>query len=327
MATMTETFLQEQLLERRTRLQSSIAASGERGSLVQLLRDVDSALERMEKGTYGICEVCHETVEADRLMADPLVRYCLDHLTPVERDALQYDLELAARLQRDMLPATHTAVDGWEVFYHYEPVGAVSGDYCDLVTRPADDGLFFMLGDVSGKGIAASMLMTQLHAIFRSLIVTRMPVEELMERASSIFCESALSPYFATLVCGQASSSGEILLSNAGHCPPLLLKDGSVARLEATGVPLGMFCEGKYPAHRARLEPGESLLLYTDGLSEARDRQEREYGEVRLLNLLSGDHERGAKALVSACLDDWQRFRAGSPIHDDVTVMAIHRAA
>jgi phosphoserine phosphatase RsbU/P len=167
MATVEIAFLQNQLEERKSRLKTAIALEPQRSGLAGLLREVDSALERMAKGSYGLCQECHESIEQDRLMADPLVCYCLDHLSASQRAALQRDLELASQVQRNLLPQMNLCTGNWETSYHYAPVGAVSGDYCDLI--PSDGQLFFVLGDVSGKGVAASMLMAQLHALFRSL--------------------------------------------------------------------------------------------------------------------------------------------------------------
>jgi len=174
MATLEIGFLNSQLEDRKRRLEAAIALAPHKAGLAGLLREVDSALERMDKGSYGLCEECHEPVEQDRLMADPLVRYCLDHLTGPERAALQRDLDLASAVQRNLLPQKGLRAGGWETCYHYAPVGPVSGDYCDLI--PSDGQLFFVLGDVSGKGVAASMLMTQLHALFRSLTGMALPL-------------------------------------------------------------------------------------------------------------------------------------------------------
>jgi phosphoserine phosphatase RsbU/P len=322
----TDTFLREQLLERRERLESAIAVAQPAGSLVALLNEVDSALARMDEGAYGLCEVCHESVETTRLLADPLVRYCLDHLTPDQRRVLENDLDLASQIQRELLPQEDLAFDGWQVAYHYKTLGPVSGDYCDVITGAKDGkSWFFVLGDASGKGVAASMLMAHLHAIFRTLVATGLPMDQLVERASRVFCESTVSPYFATLVCGRAQISGEVELCNAGHCPPLLIQAGKVTRLEATGLPLGLFCEGQYSVQTLRLRPGDSLLLYTDGLTEARNVADEEYGEGRLSNLAGERHALRPRALLDACLDDLSAFLSGTPLKDDLTLMTICR--
>jgi len=104
MADVQESFLHGQLLERRQRLETAIVSSGGSESLLQLLDEVDSALERMKAGTYGICETCHDPIEKDRLVTDPLVRYCLDHLTASQRRALEQDLQLASHSIRMGFP-------------------------------------------------------------------------------------------------------------------------------------------------------------------------------------------------------------------------------
>ncbi|HME01145.1 MAG TPA: SpoIIE family protein phosphatase [Terriglobia bacterium] len=327
MADMTTTFLHDQLLSRRQRLQSVIATTRAGDGLVELLDEVDSALERMENGTYGICEVCHDPVETERLIADPLMRYCLDHLTREQQRELEQDLQLAAEMQRDLLPRQGLKHHGWEIAYHYQPLGPVSGDYCDVITRNSDgDGLFFVLGDASGKGVAASMLMAHLHAIFRTLVATGLPVHELVQQAGRVFCETTMSPYFATLVCGRAAASGEVEICNAGHCPPLLVRGNEVTSLEATGLPLGMFCDGGYVARRLTLAPGDTLFLYTDGVSESRSASHEEYGEERLARVVAEGQPLPLEALVRTTMKDLADFRAGAPALDDLTVMAVRRS-
>src|SRR6516165_3804735 len=140
----------------------------------------------------------------------------------------------------------------------------------------------------------------------------------MVEQAGRIFRESAMAPYFATLVCGRANASGAIELCNAGHCRPLLLCGGKMTRLEASGVPLGLFCEGRYSAEEVQLDAGDTVLLYTDGLSEARNPAEDEYGEARLEELVSDCESLPVAELVGACLHDLTEFRAGMPLRDDL---------
>jgi sigma-B regulation protein RsbU (phosphoserine phosphatase) len=155
---------------------------------VDLLHQVDSALERMDGGAYGLCEGCYEPIEADRLLADPLLCFCLDHLNDKQRVALQQDLDLASRIQSGLLPHREFHSRHWEACYHYEAAGAVSGDYCELLNpEDASGRLFFSVGDVSGKGVAASLRMAHLHAIMRSLLSAGLPLREIVERANRIF--------------------------------------------------------------------------------------------------------------------------------------------
>ncbi len=333
MATLEISFLHSQLEDRKRRLEAAIASAPRNSGFAGLLREVDSALDRMAKGSYGLCEECHESVEQDRLLADPLVRYCLDHLTQLERDALQRDLDLASHVQRHLLPQAGLSAGGWETSYHYAPVGPVSGDYCDLIPSgiPSDGQLFFALGDVSGKGVAACMLMAQLHALFRSLTGMALPLGQIVTQVNRVFCESALAGQYATLVCGQAKSTGEVEIHNAGHWPAIVVGRGGVLRIESTGLPLGMFHEREFSATRVQLEPDDTLFLYTDGLSEARNEQARnendEYGVDRVMTLVRQQGARPPAELIAACLDDLRAFTGGGQRLDDLTLLAIRRNA
>ena len=322
MATLEVAFLHNQLEERKRRLEAALALAPQKNSLAGLLREVDSALERMTRGSYGLCEECHESIEQDRLLADPLVCYCLDHLSASQRAALQRDLDLASQVQRNLLPQVNLRADGWETSYHYAPVGPVSGDYCDLI--PSDGQLFFVLGDVSGKGVAASMLMAQLHALFRSLTGMNLPLGQIVQQANRVFCESALAGQYATLVCGQAKPGGEVEIHNAGHWPAIVVGRGGVLRVESTGLPLGMFHEFDFSATRLHLEAGDTLFLYTDGLSEARS-ADNEYGVDRVTHLVRQQAARPPAELITACLEDLRAFADGPPL-DDLTLLAIQRA-
>jgi phosphoserine phosphatase RsbU/P len=315
-------FLQRQLEERKRRLEAVVATAPRNSGLADLLREVDSALDRMAEGTYGLCLECHESVEQDRLLADPLVQYCLDHLTPHQRTALQRDLDLASQVQRNLLPEKGLRVAGWETSYHFEPVGAVSGDYCDLI--PSNGQLLFMLGDVSGKGVAASMLMAQLHALFRSLTQMSLPLGQIVTHINRFFCESALAGQYATLVCGLAKPTGEVEIHNAGHCPAIVVGPNGVFRIESTGMPLGMFRETEFSATRVQLQTGDTLFLYTDGLSEAASESD-EYGVDRVMTLVHRQSARQPAELIAACLDDMRAFTNGSPNFDDMTMLAVRR--
>ena len=315
--------LRSDLLDWRNRLESAIGQFEESSHLAPLLSEVDMALHRMEAGSAGLCEACEEIIEDDAVR-DPIARFCLECLNAQEQRALQHDLDSVSLVQHTLLPKQDLRVDGWRAYYHYEAAGPVSGDYCDLVST-ANGDLFFMVGDVAGKGIAASMLMAHLHAIFRSLITLDLPVNQLVQRANQVFADATMPAYYATLVCGLAKPSGLIELCNAGHLPPLLISNGRVTSIDATGLPVGIFCEGQYSASKIQLEPGDSLLLYTDGLTESRDPLDSEYGIERLSSVVSARCLLAPHPLTLACIEDARAFRGGQPKTDDLTVMAIQR--
>ena len=324
MVTAIEPLLREQLIDRRHRLEDAASAFHRPAELTRLLEEVDAALNRMDIGTYGLCEVCHEPVETERLIADPLTRFCLGDLTPRQQRALEEDLALASQIQTGLLPQPSQKMDGWEVSYHYEPAGPVSGDYCDLINGE-DQSLHFVLGDVSGKGVAASMLMAHLHAMFRTLTSINLPLEQMVERASRVFCESTLPTQYATLACGRANTSGEVEICNAGHLPPLLIQDGKVTSIAATGLPVGIFCSESFTVNRVHMSKGDTLFLYTDGLSESLDGTGNEYGPQRLAQLLNDNNHLSADSIISLCRRELLDFADGRAPRDDLTLMAIRR--
>ncbi len=323
MADSTDSRIRDQLVDKRSKLGSAMASSPEDPQLKQLLNEVDAAIIHLDEGTYGYCTSCNKQIEPERLIANPIVQYCLGCLTPAQQQALEEDLELATRIQVALLPPQDVGVAGWQTTYHYDGAGPVSGDYCDLLKF--GEYLYFALGDISGKGIAASMLMAHLHATFRALVTLELPLEELIKRVSRIFCESTLPTHFATLIIGKAGKAGDVNICNAGHCPPLLVRGSEIEAIKARGLPIGVFCDEHFSVSDVRLNPGNSLFLYTDGLVEATDRSNQEYGIEKLSKIVSENHSLPPGQIISVCLKDLKAFHPGVPRADDLTMMVIRK--
>jgi len=314
------------LTERRQKLVAVLDAGMSAPQIRQLLNDVDRALDRVSAGTYGLCEACHEPIEPERLAADPLTCFCLDHLTRSEARALELDLELAGRVQQGLLPPRLMVDAGWEIAHVYRPLGTVSGDYCDIVRPPsADGGVLFLFGDISGKGVASSMLMAHLHATARTLAGLDLSLPQIVERANRVFCDSTMTSHYATLVCGRLSPSGALEICNAGHCPPILRQGGVITHVEATGVPIGLFCLREYGVRTFQLAPGDTLLLYTDGLSETKNGADEDFGPVRLGEILGDWSGDSPGTLASAVVEQVAAHRDRVPRTDDESVMVIRR--
>lgn len=316
--------LRNQLLDRREQLQLAVRRVNHPNNLHSLLDEVDAALARFDDGSFGICEHCQQPIEGDRLLANPLLRFCLCNLSDGERDALERDLELAAQLQRALLPSPNVVRQGWEIAYHYEPAGVVSGDYCDVI-EGRDRALYFMLGDVSGKGVAAAMLTAQLHAMFRSLISVGLPLKRMLEQASRLFRTSALPTQYATLVCGRATADGKMEIVNAGHPPPFAIRD-TVTPLDGADLPLGMFANEQFSSRELHFQPGHGLVIYSDGVSDALDGDGVEYGVHRIHALLESYRAACTPSILSACRDDLLAFCGSTRPLDDVTLFVIGRA-
>ena len=232
------------------------------------------------------------------------------------------DVATAGQLQRMLLPPQSQTIGEWSTALHYEPAGVVSGDYVDVMS--SGDRLYFMVGDVSGKGVAASLLMAQLHAMFRTLIPFGLTLDELMTRASALLCASSLPSQYATVVSGFLSPNGHVSISNAGHPPPLVISGGHHREVRATGVPFGMFCESQFSSNSFALGMGDTLLIYTDGLTEGRNDHEEEYGN-RVEHAARQVAHLPVTDAVQAVVADQRQFRGGRPNTDDLTVLAIRR--
>lgn len=324
MADVVHDVVREQLTSRRVRLQAALEQPNVPAELRGLLDEVDAALHRLDHGVYGRCETCGDAIESSRLLADPLLRFCLDHLTAAQQAGLQRDLELAARVQQGLLPSPAQQVPGWVFAHEYHPAGIVSGDYCDVLPVASGD-THFLLGDIAGKGVAASMHMTQLHAMFRSLAPLGMPLSSLVERVSAILCDSSLPTHYATLACVRAMPHGEAEVCNAGHMPVLLVRPGGVTRIDSESLPVGLFCSASFATRHVRLEPGDTLVLFSDGVSEAEDPEGGEFGVDRIearSRVLAAD---GPAALARSLAEESRRFTQGAPQADDLTVLAVRR--
>lgn len=318
-----EISLRERLEGRRRRLAEALEERrGARGELEGLLGEVDRALDRLAAGRFGICEECGDPVEVERIVADPLIRVCLDHLSAPERRALEHDLETAARVQAALLPAADQTVHGWEIHLDYQPAGPVSGDFCVLVPDGERGRLHVLFGDAVGKGVAASLLMSQLHALFRVLAASPRQPEELVAELNRLLRESTPAGRFATLVYTRLSSEGEVELVNAGHLPPLVVRSGGVERLPSDGMPVGLFDGLSFTSQRLRLAAGETLVLYTDGITEATDRAGSEYGVDRFAAALEGAGPAGARDVAARPLRELTEFR-GQERADDLSLLTL----
>jgi len=322
--------LRDQLNVRKERLNNALDQRPDDSNLVGLLKQVDNALNKIDHGTYGICEVCHDAVEEERLFIDPLVSVCLGCLDDAQRHALESDLEFAAKIQRNLLPKNNQSISGWDFGYHYNPAGPVSGDFTDIIPLN-DDSVIFIIGDVSGKGISASLMMSHLHGLIHSLLSFGLPLNEIMKKASRLFNESTIYSNYATMVIGKAYPDGIVEIAVAGHNPPLLVSNGSVQRIQATGMPVGLFADAEYGVNKFFLKKDDAILLYTDGLTESIKEsggiRSGEYGEQRVVEQLAKVNGTAPKFIIDELMKDHKTWLKDSRPADDVTVLVVKRTA
>jgi phosphoserine phosphatase RsbU/P len=235
---------------------------------------------------------------------------------------LQTQLELAQQVQLRLLPERRCCLSDWEVAFSYESAGFVSGDYVDLIPAGAH-AFYFALGDVSGKGVAASMLMSHLHATLRTLLPSNRTIEEVVTTASSTFCQSALPAQFATLVLGKADRRGNVELVNAGHNPVLLVEGAKVEVIAAASLPLGMFCSTEFASVKRRVSPESTLFLYSDGITESTDEAGNEFDQNRLAETLLQSGDLLPSAVVETIQRTIVRYTDGAEPSDDRTMLAL----
>jgi len=327
--------IRSQLAERRSRLDQLVTEVEDPRDLVRLLDQVDRALDRLALPSFGECAVCHGHFDDRELLDNPLATYCLCDLSDAQQRMLERDLELAWRIQASLLPPASLSAAGWDAHYRYQPLGTIGGDYCDLLPQSAGAAnyLYFLMGDVAGKGVAAALLMSHLSATVRSLVRAGAGLEELMLEANRTLRKYSPEAHYMTLVGGRARSDGRVEILNAGHTPPIVLRKNRSESISSTAPPIGLFdrttdsdagLDGPQVVELA-LEPGDTILLYTDGLTEASNAQEEDYGSARLMQL--GARLRGSDPtrLVAECLKDLKTFLGGAPRSDDLAVMALRR--
>lgn len=205
------------------------------------------------------------------------------HEQVVEKKRIQAQLEIARQVQLELLPSNDPVIENFDVSAYVFPTEEVSGDYYDWV-KIFDDQIGIVVADAVGKGIPAALLMAFLRASLRSCVQIGYAPHIAFSKVSSLLRDSIEDNQFITAIYGILDSTNKtFVFSNAGHNPPLLIKaDGDYRYVEYGDVPLGMFDDSHYHQHFIRFEPGQALVIYTDGLTEAANPEGEEYGQDRL---------------------------------------------
>lgn len=239
------------------------------------------------------------------------------------------DLEQAAEIQKRLLPRTPPKVDGFDLAGVNQPCRTVGGDYFDFFAYP-DGRVGIVLGDVSGKGMPAAFLMTALKGGVQVLLAEPPEdVPKLMGRLDRVVAGNFPRNRFVSLFFGLLDpASGELVYCNAGHNPPLLARtDGSLEHLRSCGTILGIFPDLGYEARTCRLEPGDTLTVFSDGVTEETNPAGEEFGEGRLEGLVKAAIGHGATEAVYGILRAVTDWASGAPAADDITVVVVRRSA
>jgi sigma-B regulation protein RsbU (phosphoserine phosphatase) len=244
----------------------------------------------------------------------------------VQKRILEEEIALASEIQHRLLPATFPQHPGYESFAVSFASKTVGGDYFDLF---CEDGrrLHLAIADVAGKGMAAALLMSSLRAALRSNVPHFESPAHVLTRINNLLYESTSPEKFATFFYGVLDTERhELLYANAGHNYPVILHaDNTTTELRDGGLILGAFPDIEYADGHLQLEPGETLFLYTDGITEATDRGEVDFGEERLYEILRRSQRQEPRQMVQTVLDAVKKYTAGGDPADDLTMLVLRR--
>jgi PAS domain S-box-containing protein len=240
-----------------------------------------------------------------------------------ERERIEQELRVARMIQHTLLPKSLPELEGYKIAVHYRPAREVGGDFYDFLRLP-DGRLGLIVGDVSGKGVPAAIVMAITRTMLRSAYHLGSPGEILQKVNDELFADIPPNVFVTCLAAILDSKTGRLQYANAGHDPPFVRHASGVGKLRATGMPLGLMAGMVYEQKEITLEPGENVLLYSDGLAEAHSQHHEMFGFPRIEKFV-GAHSEGAK-LIDSLLAELERFTGEDwEQEDDITLLTLQR--
>jgi sigma-B regulation protein RsbU (phosphoserine phosphatase) len=287
------------------------------------LQVIDESLQKIEDGTFGICEICHEAVDDELLTMDYTATVCLGHYSEEELRQLESELELSQVVQRALLPQQAPNIPGLNVAAFSHPAQIVSGDYFDFVPFK-DGGHGFIMADVSGHGVSAGMLMTSLQTAFHTLIPAADSPLDVLERINHLYMHNIKFTTFVTIFFGKLNpATRTFTYANAGHNSAYLLRgaDKEEVLLHPTGPAIGLMEGFLVHTEQVQLNPGDTLVLYTDGVTEAANPDGVQFGIDRLADVIRDNSDVSAEQLIQRLWKAVNTFTAGIQPVDDTTLV------
>jgi sigma-B regulation protein RsbU (phosphoserine phosphatase) len=240
-----------------------------------------------------------------------------------EKQKLEEELTIAHEIQQALLPTPNKTLSFVSAFSHNLPCREVGGDYFDYFDM--SEGRFgFAIGDVSGKGMPAALLASVIQGMFSATTQLDLPIPTIISSVNQNLTRRGTSNRFVTFFFGMVDTDGNCTYTNAGHNPPYVVgRDGSIKPLTEGGMVMGLFASAQYESRTIQLMPGDHLVLFTDGVLEARNTLEDEFGEERLVELLRANHNASASEILDRIREAVTLFSAETPQHDDITMMVV----
>jgi len=337
MASVIQKEIQECLCEKREHLTGWLQTTPEEKKQVVLgpggqaavhshLEVIDTAMEQASAGRLGVCTVCGGFVEAELLEMDYTACVCLDDLSLDERRSLEMELELAQSVQRSLLPSHVPDTPVLETAAFSRPAQIIGGDYFDFF-RFQDGCHGLAIGDVAGHGVSASLHMASMQALLRTLIPINQAPQDVAQHVNQLMIHNVrFTSFMALFLATFDPATLTLTYCNAGHTPPLLLQRGDgmtgVRWLGPTGAAIGLVEDIPFTAETIQLASGDVLLMVTDGVTEAVNPAEQQFGYERLIDLVQTARQASARELILMLRQAIDDFTEGRPLTDDVTIVA-----
>lgn len=342
-------FPEDEFMEDVRKLNHTVAALGVTGMaflvlvIVFIARSITRPLSGMAKaaetiGTGNLNTELPATDSEDEVgkltkafgyMQTSLKKYIKDlKETTAAKERIESELKIAHEIQESMLPRIFPAFPDRKEFDLYatmEPAKEVGGDFYDFFFA-SENKLFFLIGDVSGKGVPAALFMMITKILMKNEALQQLPPDQVLFKVNNIIALDNDSSMFATIFCGVLDTvTGEVVFSNAGHNPPVLCRRGQPPEYLKLnhGFVLGPMADSKFTIQNLRLAPGDTFFAYTDGVTEAMNPQQQLFSEKRLLEFLGSDPGKDVMPLIHALRDEVKRYAQDEPQSDDITMLAL----
>ncbi len=315
----------KQFIESASPEEKQVCLCDEEQNVQSHLHVIDASLEKINDKTLGFCEVCQGYVETNLLEMDYTACVCLSHYSEDEMRRLESELELSQTVQRALLPQRMPDIAGVELAAFSRPSDIIGGDYFDFFQfRDGTQGL--VIADVSGHGVSAGMLMTSLQTAVRTMAPETDSPAEVMERINRFYIHNINFTTFVTVFLARFDPATGILnYVNAGHNPPVFFskRSGETSWLMPTVSAVGLMEDYHARIASVTLSKDDVLLLYTDGITESINPQQKQFGQARLSELIRQNADLSAPDLIQTVRQSMSAFGENQRPADDVTLITL----
>lgn len=314
-----------EFLETASEVEKDICLCEDETCIDEHLHVIDESLDKLEDGILGVCEVCHGIVDESLLEMDYTASVCLDHYSDAERRRLESELELSQIVQRALMPQRAPIISGVDVAAFSRPAEIIGGDYFDFFKfKDGTHGL--VIADVSGHGVSAAMLMSSLQTALQTMAPDTDSPAEILERINRFYIHNIRFTTFVTVFLARYDAKDRTLTYvNSGHNPPAIFhrNELGIEWLTRTAPAIGLAEEYFPRTETVKLSEGDTLLLYTDGVTEALNLDTEQFGTERLAQFIQNAADLTASDMLQVVRQGITAYSGDVRLEDDLTLVAL----